>query len=116
MNAITTQLQAWHDQPNHIQFTEVMALIDQHYDFTPSAFTNGEIVNEAGTNNGSCKLFALAQLYNLSDEQTLVLFGEHYRQVVANPAGNDHLNIRNFQQFGWSRVGFDRQPLQPKNG
>jgi len=34
------------------------------------------------------------------------LFGEHYKDVLANPSGNDHPNIRNFMKLGWGSVTF----------
>lgn len=65
-----------------ISFQEVIAFIDGHYDFTPTKFTNGNTVNEANQNNGSCKIFSFAQLNDLSQQETLTLFGEFYREDV----------------------------------
>jgi hypothetical protein len=57
--------------PSSITFAEVIELINTHYDFTPTRFTNGlggdaegnnGVVNEQGTNEGSCRIFAFAQL------------------------------------------------------
>jgi len=43
-----------------IAFSDTMALIESHFDYTPSRFTNGagdnQAINEAGTNEGSCKM------------------------------------------------------------
>jgi hypothetical protein len=50
-------MQAIQELPDTITFSEVIAYIDTHYDFTPTRFVNGETVNEAGQNNGSCKIF-----------------------------------------------------------
>lgn len=98
-----------------LQFSDTMDIIDALYDFTPSGFTNGSTRNEAGENNGSCKLFAFAQLNEFTEPQTLALFGEFYRDVLANPDGDDHQNIRNFIQTGWSGIHFDQPPLTEKN-
>ena len=65
-----------------IQFKDVIAFIDEHYDFTPTKFTNGNTVNEANQNNGSCKVFSFAELNSLSQQETLNLFGEFYREDV----------------------------------
>ncbi|WP_295229757.1 HopJ type III effector protein [uncultured Chryseobacterium sp.] len=101
--------------PETIQFTEVIAYIDEHYDFTPSKFTNGNTVNEAGQNNGSCKVFSFARLNGLSKEETLNLFGEFYREdVLKNPEGTDHQNIRNFMQYGWDGIAFEGKALHRK--
>jgi len=101
--------------PETIQFKEVIAYIDEHYDFTPVKFTNGDTVNEAGQNNGSCKVFSFARLNSLSKQETLNLFGEFYREdVLKNPEGTDHQNIRNFMQYGWDGIVFEGEALHRK--
>ncbi|WP_294264800.1 HopJ type III effector protein [uncultured Chryseobacterium sp.] len=98
-----------------IQFKDVIAFIDEHYDFTLTKFTNGNAVNEAGQNNGSCKVFSFAQLNDLSKQETLNLFGEFYREdVLKNPEGTDHQNIRNFMQTGWEGISFEGKALKRK--
>ena len=95
-----------------VDFQQVMQVIDQHYDFTPTRFSNGDQVNEADTNNGSCKILAFGQLHQLSEQATLNAFGDFYTQdVLQNPEGSDHRNIRNFMQSGWSGVQFAGQAL-----
>jgi len=102
--------------PESIEFDQVMSAIGEHYDYTPTAFTNGEVSNEAGTNEGSCKLFAFAQKNGLSEVETLALFGTYYRNdVMGNPAGSDHGNIRNFILDGWLGIRFDGEPLKAKD-
>ncbi|SHM21936.1 HopJ type III effector protein [Chryseobacterium carnipullorum] len=103
------------NNPEAIQFKEVIAYIDEHYDFTPTEFKNGTTVNEAGQNNGSCKVFSFAKLQGLSKEQVLPLFGEFYREdVLQNPEGMDHQNIRNFMEYGWKGVSFEGEALKEK--
>jgi hypothetical protein len=98
-----------------IQFKEVIAFIDEHYDFTPTKFTNGNTISEADQNNGSCKIFSFAKLNDLSKEDTLNLFGEFYREdVLKNLEGNDHQNIRNFIEYGWDGVSFEGEALNRK--
>jgi len=98
-----------------IQFKDVIAFIDEHYDFTPTKFTNGNTVNEADQNNGSCKVFSFAKINDLSKEETLNLFGEFYRKdVLQNPEGTDHQNIRNFIEFGWEGISFEGKALTRK--
>lgn len=98
-----------------IQFKEVIAFIDEHYDFTPTKFTNGNTVNEADQNNGSCKVFSFAKLNDLSKEETLSLFGAFYREdVLQNPEGTDHQNIRNFMNSGWDGISFEGKALTRK--
>ena len=101
--------------PEKIIFKDVIAYIDENYDFAPTKFTNGNTINEANQNNGSCKVFSFAQLKNLSKEQTLWLFGEFYREdVLKNPDGTDHQNIRNFMKSGWDGISFDGAALKQK--
>lgn len=101
--------------PEAIVFQEVIAYIDANYDFTPTAFTNGETTNEAGQNNGSCKVFSFAKKHNLSIEKTLALFGDFYRKdVLENPNGTDHQNIRNFMKTGWEGISFEGEALTEK--
>lgn len=108
-------LQQLKNSPETIQFKEVIAFIDENYDFTPTKFTNGKTVNEANQNNGSCKVFSFAKLNHLSKEETLFLFGEFYRNdVLKNPEGNDHQNIRNFIEFGWVGISFEGEALKSR--
>lgn len=105
------------EQPQSIQFSDTMAVIDALYDFTPVAFRNGDVENAAGQNNGSCKIFAFAQQHQLTEEQTLACFGDYYRKdVLENPQGEDHQNIRQFMRQGWAGIAFSTMPLQEKSG
>lgn len=98
-----------------IQFNDVISFIDEHYDFTPTKFTNGNTVNEAGQNNCSCKVFSFAKLNDLPKEDTLSLFGAFYREdVLKNPEGTDHQNIRNFIEYGWDGISFEGKALERK--
>lgn len=92
-------------QSGQLLFKDVLAFIDTHYSYTPIEFSNGEVVNPAGTNEGSAKVFSLAKLHGLDAIDTLTLFAEHYQAVLATPDGNDHANIRNFMYYGWQGVG-----------
>ena len=105
--------------PEQIEFDKVISVINDHYAYSPTCFTNGidgdVLVNEAGSNEGSCKIFAFAQINQLSKEQTLACFGHFYREdVLKNPQGSDHGNIRRFIQYGWDGIHFDQQPLNLK--
>jgi len=102
-----------------VMFNEVMAVINDHYVYRPCRFTNGlgddPIVNEAGTNEGSCKIFYLGRLLGLDQQDTLALFGDYYRQDVLNaPYGTNHANIRRFMRDGWAGVLHEGIALEPK--
>ncbi len=108
-------LQTLATAPEGIAFNDTIAVIDAHYDFTPAAFRNGDLKNEAGQNNGSCKIFSFARLHNLTPQQTLHCFGTYYRDdVLKTPLGTDHQNIRNFMKSGWDRVVFQGNALTLK--
>ncbi|GAB1256624.1 HopJ type III effector protein [Aurantivibrio plasticivorans] len=102
-------------KPESVEFTQVMDVIENNYSYTPTSFHNGELRNDAGTNEGSCKIFYFAQLNNLSEMETLALFGHYYRDdVMGNPGGDDHGNIRNFILDGWLGIRFEGEALTPK--
>ncbi|WP_263322480.1 HopJ type III effector protein [Endozoicomonas sp. Mp262] len=72
-------------------------------------------VNEAGTNEGSCKIFAFGKIHNLTQEETLACFGRFYREDVINDHhGQGHGNIRAFIVSGWDGITFDHQALIEK--
>jgi len=101
--------------PESISFEETISTIDEHYDFTPSAFSNGDTKNNANENNGSCKIFFFAKEQQLSEELTLHCFGDYYRKdVLQNPNADDHQNIRNFITSGWAALSFDSTALKVK--
>jgi len=101
------------EQSDSVEFSEVMQVISDNYRYTPTRFNNGALSNEKGANEGSCKLFAFAQLQQLTAEQTLACFGAYYRDdVLGNPTGDDHGNIRNFIITGWNGIAFDGVALQ----
>jgi hypothetical protein len=102
--------------PNEISFQEIIAFIDANYESTPTRFINGDVINEAGQNSGSCKVFSFAKKLDLNQAETLACFGDYYRKdVLENPQATDHQNIRNFIKFGWSGISFDGQALIAKN-
>lgn len=109
INAIKTS-------PERVEFSDVMNTIGEHYDYSPVEFKNGpDVVNAAGTNEGSCKIFAFAQLNKLTVDETLACFGQYYRDdVLANPKGDDHSNIRAFMTSGWDGICFSSAALKAK--
>lgn len=99
---------------NTLTFKEVIEFIETHYQHQPTAFKNGAAVNEATQNQGSAKVFAFAQLNNLSKEDTLYLFAEHYQSVLQTPDAADHQNIRQFMANGWDGIVFEGAALAAK--
>lgn len=105
-------LQKLSQTPEQIEFSDTMDVIDAIYDFEPAKFTNGDTVNEANENNGSCKIFAFGLINSLSKQETLACFGAYYREdVVEHPENDDHQNIRNFIASGWDGIHFESASL-----
>lgn len=102
-------------EPDLVEFSETMDVIDENYDFIPAKFTNNGSVNEENQNNGSCKIFAFGLLNSLTKQQTLACFGRYYRDdVLQHPEADDHQNIRNFIKSGWDGIHFSSASLIPK--
>ncbi|MDO7172068.1 HopJ type III effector protein [Mariniflexile sp. AS56] len=103
------------ETPKSTEFTDTMEVIESNYNFTPTAFKNGDLQNNAGENSGSCKLFAFAKLQGFSKEETLACFGKFYFEDVLNDLnGAGHQNIRNFMKTGFEGLTFDGEPLKLK--
>ncbi|MRI01259.1 type III effector [Kriegella sp. EG-1] len=100
------------NSPESIEFSDTMAVIDENYSFSPTSFTNGAVKNERGQNSGSCKLFAFALKEKLSKDETLLCFGQFFRDVKKTPDGTDHQNIRNFIKTGFEGLSFDGEALK----
>jgi HopJ type III effector protein len=101
--------------PKTITFAETIATIESNYEFTPTAFQNGNQHNGAGENSGSCKVFAFAKIQNLTQVETLACFGAYYfEEVLGDPEGTNHQNIRNFIKFGWNGIEFEGDALSLK--
>lgn len=101
--------------PKQIEFSETMQIVDKFYDFTPTAFKNGTLENAEGQNSGSCKLFAFAKTQAFTKEETLACFGQFYfDEVLSDPDGNGHQNIRNFMKTGFDGLIFEKNPLKEK--
>ena len=110
LNDFLTQIKA--EMP--VSFAETIAVITENYAYQLTAFKNGNVENVAGQNEGSCKIFAFAKLNDLTETQTLSLFGDYYRvDVLENPNAIDHQNIRQFMQHGWAGIVFENDALKP---
>ena len=113
--SITSFLEKLKQEPKNIAFSETIDTIEANYNFTPTAFQNGNTHNAAGTNSGSCKLFAFAQIQQLTKEETLACFGSYYfDEVLGDPEGSNHQNIRNFMVTGWDGIQFEGMALDFK--
>jgi len=98
--------------PANISFQDTISTIDKYYDYQPIEFKNGKTLNERGENSGSCKIFSFGQLHKLTEPQVLQCFGNFYRKdVLKNPSGVSHQNIRSFIKFGWLGVEFSGKAL-----
>jgi hypothetical protein len=108
---LATLLARLRRDPEAVEFEQVQDVIKSHYRYTASAFRNGVaddyVDNAAGSNEGSCRIFAFAKLHGLDKAQTLACFGRYYRNdVLGNPQGTDHANIRTFMRHGLEGISF----------
>lgn len=103
--------------PDSIEFDQTINVISQHFDYQPTEFSNGpDITNSAGSNEGSCKIFAFAKLMGLDEAATLACFGKYYREeVLQQPDADNHGNIRAFMQHGWKGNQFSGEALSKKS-
>lgn len=119
MNDLESFIQQIRTMPDKTEFNDVINIIDKHYNYIPMQFSNGagneKIINAAGENEGSCKIFSLARIHQLDDAQTLQCFGHYYRDdVLKHPENSDHGNIRTFIKYGWQHVSFEGDALTTK--
>lgn len=120
MNDLEKFIQQIKAAPEKTVFKDVIDIVNQYYDYTPAPFSNGvaneKVINAAGENEGSCKLFSFAKIHQLDVAQTLHCFGHYYRDdVLQHPENSDHGNIRAFIKHGWAHVIFEENVLTAKN-
>ncbi|WBX73559.1 HopJ type III effector protein [Tenacibaculum pacificus] len=101
--------------PKNIQFSDTISVIEENYNFTPSAFKNGDLENASTQNLGSCKVLSFAVKQELSKEEALACFAQYYFiDVLENPTATDHQNIRNFMNTGFEGLSFENETLSEK--
>ena len=112
---LDTFKQTIQNTPEKVEFSDTISVIENVYNFTPTAFKNGDLYNEAEKNQGSCKVFSFAIQQGFSKEETLVCFGQYYfEDVLKNPEGTDHQNIRNFIKTGFEGLFFEGEVLKKR--
>lgn len=101
--------------PKELNFSDTINTIEANYNFTPAAFKNGDLQNSDSQNLGSCKVFSFAIKQKFTKEETLTCFAQYYFiDVLENPNGTDHQNIRNFINTGFEGLVFDNETLIEK--
>ncbi|MCD8446341.1 HopJ type III effector protein [Tenacibaculum finnmarkense] len=99
--------------PKELDFSDTINVIEENYNFTPSAFKNGDLENTSTQNLGSCKVFSFGIKQQLSKEETLACFGAYYFiDVLETPNGAGHQNIRNFMKTGFEGLVFENETLE----
>jgi phosphomevalonate kinase len=89
-----------------------MATLDLHFEFASCAFSVGDVKNVAASNQKSLRVLSFAKLFKFSDENTVKLWGEHYRGVLKDPNGTSHGNLRAFIAGGLESVKFEKSLLE----
>jgi len=110
-------------------FDRFIALIDSIFETHPVEFHNGIInhgetattsasyttlINEAGSNLWSLKVFAFAIMMGYTASQALSLFGEHYNDVIEDPNSGRHLNIEQVYKHWLWGVQIQGMPFRIK--
>ena len=67
---------------------------------------------DMGDKQASINAPALPEIGEWDEKQLLACFGEHYRQVLADPGCESHANIRTFMRHGWKGIRFEQEPLR----
>ena len=89
-----------------LRSSQFIEMVEGCYETGLIEWSNGSQKNPPGTNEGSAHVLSLAALADLPKEKALLLWAEHYRDVLATPDGDDHQNIRQFMEKGWDGVDF----------
>ena len=99
-----------------LSFKFILQSIESCFKFNiNNGFKNGIIYNELNTNIGSLKVLLFAKLFKLNKLTTLKLWSEHYFNVLNDPNGTSHGNIRNFIKYGWLGIDFLTNSIENKN-
>jgi hypothetical protein len=88
-----------------VTYQDTIDFLDQHYIYLPVPFKCGDLSYEPGVKTGAAKIFSFALMVNMSEAETLRLFGEFYRNL--SPGGVERPNIRNFVKGGWGCISFE---------
>ena len=59
-------------------------------------------------------MFSFAIKQGFTKEETLACFGQYYLEVVEDPNGAGHQNIRNFMNTGFEGLSFANETLTEK--
>lgn len=92
---------------SNLMLEDVLETINSHYETQLLEYRVGNIVNKQGENEATGLILSYAALSNMNQETTLKLWGQYYRDVLKNPTGTDHANIREFMKTGWKGVPFE---------
>jgi len=85
------------ENPKQIEFSETIEVIEAYYDFSPTAFVT------------------FSKIESLAKEETLACFGAfYYDEVINDPTGAGHQNIRNFMKSGFDRLTIHGAALTKK--
>lgn len=92
-------------------FGNTIQAIDSILETEPVDFVNGEVPNTSGENLWSLKVLAFGKMMWFHTQEVLSMFWEYYREVIDNPDGNSHQNIRALQKTGIECVDISENPF-----
>lgn len=98
-------------EKKYLLLTATIKALKYFYKIPNSGFSIGNCVNGPNENTGSLLIFMYARAGKqvLSNDQIKELFAEAWDEVVEDPEGSSHQNIRNFIQYGIAGVVFENE-------
>mmetsp|Transcript_15549 Transcript_15549/g.32047 ORF Transcript_15549/g.32047 Transcript_15549/m.32047 type:complete len:167 (+) Transcript_15549:46-546(+) len=73
--------------PQGFTFSEFLSMINSVYETGMISFSNNGVYNGMGENEGTAHVLSFAAIAGINDEDTLLLWGEHYRDVLGDGRG-----------------------------
>ena len=87
-------------QAKLLGFDAVSVALEAFFNFTDMPMQIGSVKNEVGQNLGSKIRCAVAVELGASKEELLSWFGVFHKEVLADPDGDNHPNIRAIMEHG----------------
>lgn len=108
------------DSPHLIYVSDVVKMIDAHYQYVPTAYTvkskSGSILRPAGRSDDECKILAWSKLKGLDPSKVLNIFPTNTNWLVINPSAPRKPSSPSLSSIlrsnGWKSLKFDNTPLK----
>ncbi|MBT3727100.1 hypothetical protein HOG21_05480 [bacterium] len=89
-------------------FDDFIAFVDKYFMLISTGFNNNGLKNNKFKNEGSLKVLAFAKYCKMTDVTEIAgLFKGYYKDVLKDPKGDNHQNIRHLINGSIYEVSFD---------